>query len=182
MKPRIEHAFSCSDQVRRAPHSPKRPTAVVVLAALASLGVSAAIGLVPVAASITISPPHTRARVAEATTPSPRSTEPTRSVWDGVYTEAQAKRGNRVFQTRCGDCHQVSEFGGGYSSVYEFFESRKTMPEFTPGTLSAKAYADLTAYVLEANGFPAGEEELGSDKASLETILFGPEPVPPMPD
>lgn len=180
MKPRTERAFRCPDEVPCARHNSRRPTAAI--AAFASLGIGATLGFVPVVAWTTINPQYTRAPGAQATTPSVQSTERTRSVWDGVYTEAQAKRGKRVFERHCGDCHQVSEFGGGYGSVYEFFESRKLMPQTTPGTLSAKTFADLTAYVLEANGFPAGDEELGSDKASLETILFGPEPVPPMPD
>jgi len=175
MEPGTERVFRCPDEGPHRWYRAKRPRALVL--ALASLGVGAAAGFGPLVASVTIRPPHTR--VLETTGPSAQPIEETRSVWDGVYTGAQAKRGTRVFQRHCGDCHQVSEFGGGYDSVYEFFESRETMPEFTPGTLSAKAYADLTAYVLEANGFPAGDEELGSDQASLEAIRFGPKPVAP---
>ena len=35
-----------------------------------------------------------------------------RSVWDGVYTEEQAKRGNPLYQQECANCHG-SQLNGG---------------------------------------------------------------------
>src|SRR5258705_13425108 len=38
---------------------------------------------------------------------------PAKSVWDGVYTDDQATRGNTVFMNSCATCHDVmSEFSG----------------------------------------------------------------------
>ena len=36
----------------------------------------------------------------------------TRSIWDGVYTEAQAKRGEAIYFERCVRCHGPALMGG----------------------------------------------------------------------
>ena len=99
-----------------------------------------------------------------------KTAKPTRSVWDGVFTEEQARRGRRIFQSRCADCHKPSEFKAGYETAYEIFSSRSEMPESAPGSLSAQEYADLIAYIFEANDMPAGKEELKGDPEVLKKI------------
>jgi hypothetical protein len=50
------------------------------------------------------------------------------------------------------------------------------MPESAPGSIEAKPFADVIAYVLQANGMPAGKEELPSDSKQLERITIEPAP------
>ncbi len=96
--------------------------------------------------------------------------ETTRTVWDGVYTEEQARRGRRIYQSRCADCHKPSEFKAGYETAYDIFSSRSEMPESAPDSLSAQEYADLIAYIFEANDMPAGKEELKGEPEVLKKI------------
>lgn len=101
---------------------------------------------------------------------------PTRSVWDGVFTGEQAKRGQPLYNKECGACHGSSLSGGESApplagseflstwnglTVGELFERvRKTMPAGKPGKLSREVNADIVAYLLAFNEFPAGETEL----------------------
>lgn len=110
-----------------------------------------------------------------APTPQENGEEATRSVWDGVYTEEQAERGRKIFRTQCADCHQTEEFKMGYRTVKDIFSSRDSMPEISPGSVSGEDYADLIAYILSANGFPSGKEELEANADVLERIRIEPE-------
>ena len=109
-----------------------------------------------------------------------------RSVWDGVYSKAQATRGQTVYGEECARCHGPN-LGGGEASpalVGEDFigkwrgrtagdlfeEIRTTMPTDDPGHLSRRQYADAMAYILSANNFPAGEKDLSSTLADLNDI------------
>jgi mono/diheme cytochrome c family protein len=99
-----------------------------------------------------------------------------RSVWDGVYTAEQAKRGEGRYNQLCASCHGDS-LGGGESApplaggeflanwngltVGDLFErTRKTMPQSKPGSLTREQNAEILAYVFSANRFPAGKTEL----------------------
>lgn len=110
----------------------------------------------------------------------------TRSVWEGVYTKEQAKRGQATYERECARCHGQDLAGGEGSAalagadfldrwngraVGAFYETmRKTMPTDDPGNLSTREYADLVAYILSVNNFPAGEKELERDTAALNEI------------
>lgn len=110
---------------------------------------------------------------ASAQEPKPKSI----TVWDGVYTAAQAQRGNSAYLEKCSGCHK--EDLTGYQSVLKgagfmqhwredsldgFFTTVKSsMPRGAPGTLSDAAYVDIVAFVLQANEFPAGTRELTVD-------------------
>ncbi|HEX8415407.1 MAG TPA: c-type cytochrome [Sphingomicrobium sp.] len=109
-----------------------------------------------------------------------------KTVWDGVYTEAQNQRGAQAYAQNCSSCHGVTlggtgeapgltggEFLGNWNglSVGELYDRiRTTMPFDKPGSLSREAYADVTAHVLKANGFPAGQTELDKRSEVLATI------------
>jgi mono/diheme cytochrome c family protein len=111
-----------------------------------------------------------------------------RSVWDGVYTEEQAKRGAALFDVECAGCHGSAGEGGGMApalvggaftvnydgqAIGDLFErTRTTMPVGKEGQLSAQASADITAFMLECNEFPAGGAELPSQVMMLKTIRF----------
>jgi quinoprotein glucose dehydrogenase len=114
------------------------------------------------------------------------ATAAARSVWDGVYSKEQARRGQAVYQQECAKCHGQNLAGGEASPTLtgaEFLKNwngktvgalyertRKTMPSDDPGNLSTRQYADLIAYILGANEFPAGEQDLGRDVAALNDI------------
>lgn len=114
--------------------------------------------------------------------------ETTRSVWDGVYTEEQAKRGEPLYTKECASCHGDSLIGGGGASpltggafmsnwngltVGDLFERiRKTMPQNAPGKLNKQDTADILAYVLQFNKFPDGKAELQRQVEFLKEIRF----------
>ena len=98
---------------------------------------------------------------------------PRRTVWDGVYTEAQASRGTMAFGQSCAGCHVLAAEGKAPLAGDPFWKSfaQKTvgdllefvsanMPNGTPGSLSESTYQDLVALILKSNGFPAGTTEL----------------------
>lgn len=96
-----------------------------------------------------------------------------RSVWNGVYTEAQAARGAMTFAQSCAGCHALSAEGKAplvgdafwksfqQKTVGELLEFVSTyMPNGAPGSLSKTAYEDIVALMLKSNGFPAGTMDL----------------------
>jgi mono/diheme cytochrome c family protein len=109
-----------------------------------------------------------------------------KTVWNGVYSEAQAKRGEQKYGEYCAKCHGPdlsgadaapplagSEFNSGWNdlSVGELFERlRITMPADKPGSVSRQDNADIVAFLLGKNGFPAGDAELPTQTESLKTI------------
>src|SRR3954454_7335670 len=109
-----------------------------------------------------------------------------RSVWDGVYSEPQAARGAPLFDRECAGCHGPDGEGGGMApalsgaafsanfdgqTVGDLFErNRTTMPVGREGQLSAAQIADITAFMLQVNKFPAGSNELAGPAMTLKTI------------
>jgi S-disulfanyl-L-cysteine oxidoreductase SoxD len=100
-------------------------------------------------------------------------TAPAKNLWDGLYTDDQAARGNAVFSATCANCHTLDSQGGRPLSGKTFWDSytqktvgdlftfiQKNMPNGNGGSLSEKTYADLVALVLKSNGIPAGTTEL----------------------
>jgi S-disulfanyl-L-cysteine oxidoreductase SoxD len=111
----------------------------------------------------------------------------TSSVWDGVYTDAQANRGSALYVQHCLVCHGVTLGGNneappltgefipdwaGMSLADLFDKISVTMPLSAPGTLSHANTADILAFILKSNGFPGGSKELDSDGNALKTISF----------
>ena len=96
-----------------------------------------------------------------------------KSVNEGVYTAAQADRGAAVFKASCTACHDAARFTGdeflaGWTgkSLHALFDQMSTtMPEDNPGSLKAQQYADVVAYFLQLNGYPAGKSELTGAEA-----------------
>jgi mono/diheme cytochrome c family protein len=111
-----------------------------------------------------------------------------RSVWDGVYSEVQATRGAPLFDKECAGCHGPDGEGGGMApalsgdafnagfdgqSVGDLFDRNKTtMPVGKEGQLSGQQIADITAFMLQANKFPAGASELASQSMMLKMIKY----------
>lgn len=109
------------------------------------------------------------------------------SVWDGVYSKAQATRGKTTYGEECARCHGDNLTGGeggapelvgdtfvqrwSGKTVGDLFEiARTTMPTDSPGSLSREKYADIIAYILSANSFPAGAKDMPSDTAPLKQV------------
>ena len=109
-----------------------------------------------------------------------------KTVWDGVYTKDQSQRGQTAYAGDCMKCHGENLAGGeggpplagdefrqkwNAKTVGALFESiRKTMPSDDPGSLSSRQYADILAYILSVNEFPAGQKELEHEAAPLNEI------------
>ena len=117
------------------------------------------------------------ARAAEQVgSPVPASVGPELLV--GVFTGRQASEGESTFKRVCTTCHDIAEFSGGRfrlswvgRSVGELFETVSTlMPEGDPGSLSPDAYVSLVAYLLQLNGYPAGQSELPANVDKLRLI------------
>jgi len=112
------------------------------------------------------------------------------SVWDGVYTEAQAARGARAYAEHCGRCHGSDLSGGEYRALRgdRFWASWQgtsvgdllqristTMPMSengaAAGSLGAGVYADIVAHILRSNEFPAGTSALTADSGAGVRIV-----------
>jgi mono/diheme cytochrome c family protein len=99
---------------------------------------------------------------------------------DGVYTAAQADRGESLFKEQCASCHAPGDFTSddflkkwNGKPLHELFTTvSETMPMDSPGTLKPQQYADLISYILKVNKFPAGQEELKSGAEGLKGINF----------
>ena len=108
------------------------------------------------------------------------------SVLDGVFTPAQASRGERTFSDVCAACHDTGEFSGGRfriswvgRPVGELFETISTlMPEADPGSLSPAQYAAIVAYLLQVNGYPAGDADLPTNVRALGQLEIVSPPAP----
>jgi mono/diheme cytochrome c family protein len=102
-----------------------------------------------------------------------------RSVNDGVYAAAQAARGGQVFEKSCTMCHDPGRFTGDAfvttwagKPLHGLFEVVSTsMPEDNPGSLKPQEYADVLAYFLQLNKYPAGPEELKGTPEAMRAIV-----------
>ena len=99
-----------------------------------------------------------------------------------VYTDVQAAKGKDAFGLTCLSCHKPSELSGQKfwagmvgKTVSDFFTYvRGNMPQDNPGSLSDDDYANVTAYILQLNGMPAGERPLPGDSTALAKIRIVP--------
>jgi mono/diheme cytochrome c family protein len=107
------------------------------------------------------------------------------SIWDGVYTDAQADRGHTQYMQNCARCHGVNLWGtfeipplvGRFMRYYAgttldvLFDYISTaMPLDHPGALSPAAIADIVAFILKNNDIPSGSKELSA--SALKGINF----------
>ena len=121
---------------------------------------------------------------------------PRRSVWDGVYTDAQAARGKASYDMHCAGCHGNELEGLGFGNgpglvgqrfvetwegnLFSLFDmSRSPMPRAEDVTVPDDAVLDALAFILQRNEMPAGMDELRLDALSLIAFVGkdGPTPV-----
>jgi cytochrome c553 len=120
--------------------------------------------------------------------PRPQDAAGARSVWDGVYSKDQATRGQQKYGAACSTCHggdlsggdQAPSLAGGDfidrwngQSVGDLADRiRTSMPLDDVGSLNVQMSADLTAFLLQANNIPAGQEELKADRSFMKSITI----------
>lgn len=109
----------------------------------------------------------------------------------GLFSEAQAARGEAVYQQHCSTCHgtrlegnpAAPLTGAAFRSRWEdgqhtlddlFYIVRSLMPNNAPGSLAKAQYADVVAYILKVNGYPAGESELVPAAAVMKAVTLQP--------
>lgn len=107
-----------------------------------------------------------------------------KTVWDGVYTDAQAERATATFSTSCARCHTLTSDGNRPLSGEKFWEAytqrtvadlltfvSTNMPNGSGGSLSASAYNDLVALILKSNGLPTGTTEVSPETVAGVQII-----------
>ena len=110
-----------------------------------------------------------------------------RTMWDGVYSDTQAKRGQDAYKTSCAPCHKADLLGDAGAPALagpEFFSRwngssaddlvktiRASMPQDAPDTLGTQTYVDLVTFLMKSNGAPSGaagrKNAVGSDRGWL---------------
>jgi mono/diheme cytochrome c family protein len=105
----------------------------------------------------------------------------------GIYSEDQAKRGADLYALNCARCHgatldgsyDVPSLRGGFvarwagSSLERLVDYvYRAMPLHQPGALSRETDADIIAYILAQNRFPAGATDISADVKVLSHIQF----------
>ncbi|MEX2270462.1 MAG: cytochrome c [Vicinamibacterales bacterium] len=96
----------------------------------------------------------------------------------GVYTAAQASKGEQVYMTFCVSCHPAGTYaapafrdkwnGATLSKLFDLVT--ETMPKNEPGSLDTKDYVHAISYILKINGAPPGKTPLPADSAALKKI------------
>lgn len=105
----------------------------------------------------------------------------------GIYSEAQAIRGQALYNERCWSCHGESLagldqapplVGPQFASVWQgeplaaLVARIGTMPPDKPGSLTPPESVDVLTYILWYNGLPLGERELGVEQSVLTSLKF----------
>jgi mono/diheme cytochrome c family protein len=114
--------------------------------------------------------------------------QPAPAAGDGIYSADQAHRGEALYKKQCTACHGDALDGAGpypplsgdeflskYTgkpalNVYDMIQ--KLMPATAPGSLTRPQAADLLAYILSFNKFPAGKTDLPNDEDSLKKLTL----------
>ena len=112
--------------------------------------------------------------------------EPTHTVWDSVYTATQASHGDSLYKVTCVKCHGASLSGGDEGTplvgsaflgnwrdltLDQLFDKiRSSMPPDNPKSIATRDVADLVAYLLAQNQFPAGAKVLTDSLDLLKDI------------
>jgi cytochrome c len=129
----------------------------------------------------------TRIDQAAAASASPRKT-----VWDRVFSEAQAGRGEALYKKSCTVCHRDDLTGSDGPPLrgLDFFirwreqtvaemldEIQATMPVSNPGSLDPQTYLDIVSFLFKFNGVPVGTSDLPANSDVLEKIVVTEKPA-----
>jgi mono/diheme cytochrome c family protein len=106
-----------------------------------------------------------------------RAAQDGKTTWDGIYSEAQASKGEAIYNDKCAKCHGADATGGdapeltggGFAADWDgltiaqlFDRTRSSMPQDNPQSLSRDDTASILAYLFRKNGFPAGATDMSS--------------------
>ena len=101
----------------------------------------------------------------------------TKNASEGIYTKAQAERGLTLYDTACASCHELGKFKGTEVTnawtdkpLIDLHTAVVSMPMDAPGSMKPAEYAEIIAYFLSINGYPAGQTELDGSEASIKAI------------
>ena len=116
------------------------------------------------------------------------SAQQTKSQWDGIYSEAQAKRGDSLYAENCLACHGANLAGGERApaltgdafvgrwndrSLGDLFDYMSVMmPMQSPGGLNRQQNADILAFILNKGTFPTGQMDLPAQTDALNQYKF----------
>ena len=116
-----------------------------------------------------------------------------KTIWSGVYSQAQAQRGAELHSSVCAKCHGNRLNGAGWpdqppspaiaregflkrwegkplSALADYVRER--MPADDPGGLTDQEISDAIAQMLAVSSVPPGSEDLNvSEKSSAETVI-----------
>jgi mono/diheme cytochrome c family protein len=131
-----------------------------------------------------------QAVIIGAQAPGGTSQQAARTVWDGIYTEAQAQRGRGFYAEHCASCHGTNLEGAEHRALKgdRFWATWQdttvdrllnhvslNMPHSEDGslkgTLGARVYADIVAHILSTNQFPAGTTDLSESSVAGVRII-----------
>ena len=101
-----------------------------------------------------------------------------RTTLSGIYTQAQADKGEEIYYGTCVACHPKGYYTGdsfkanwGGRPLTDLYDWIKTkMPKSEPGTLTPNQSVQVMAYILQQNKMPAGKTPMPTDRAVLGTI------------
>jgi S-disulfanyl-L-cysteine oxidoreductase SoxD len=115
------------------------------------------------------------------------SQETTKTTWDGVYSDAQAQRGEALYNDKCAKCHGPDGSGGdapvlvggdfasdwdGLTMAQLFDRLRSSMPQDNPQSLTREDAASLLGFILQKNNFPSGPTDLPTAGEYLGQIKY----------
>jgi glucose dehydrogenase len=141
----------------------------------------------PELVALALSPGQNQSSMPAQPTTAVRQRE-SETVYDGVYTAAQAKSGEGVYHAKCALCHGDNLTGGANESpalkgdqFISHWQGKPvralysriitTMPLTDPGSLNEKDVLELVAYILKGNGYPVGKRAAQSAN-DLNAIAF----------
>lgn len=110
---------------------------------------------------------------------------------EGLYSPAQAARGEEIYQQFCSACHGARLQGSpaapltgeSFRARWEdgkhtlddlYYIIRSLMPNNAPGSLSKAQYADVVAFILKVNNYPAGVQELEPKASVMKAVILQP--------
>ena len=127
-----------------------------------------------------------------------RPQAPVKTVLDGVFSEAQAKRGEAAYAANCGVCHgadlegiSAPELIGTHflerwredmlDTIYNYIKDNMPQGRAPDAPrIPDTDYLDILTHILNVNGFRAGASDLTADLVERVMLVGknGPQPVP----
>ena len=112
-----------------------------------------------------------------------------RTIWDGVFTQAQSDAGKVLYTGSCQTCHGPTGRGGPggpgitganlnknweETSLFDFYTFAHTnMPPGKAGSIgNEQDYVNVVAYIMDMHGADAGESELVFNEEQLSNIYI----------